>query len=897
MPQLVFTGLLSGAVPGVAIGYGSLSVTNSGVSLIDHSAGLRRDYDASGTGPASTGGISNTNTRINFTQDGRSYSLSQAAIDAAQLSANMGDSGGLQVFLSTQASQVSLASLVCASVAGTDYAFVAATNGAGIGVYEINPGAGGLVPVYEMPDTALTYGDGISAMTSVQIAGTTYLFVGSQSEHGITGYQVGAGGTLVDVESFGQQQSLPLQNVSVMDTAHISGRDFIVVGASGSSSLTVLEVDPGGGLTATSHIWDDLGTRFAAVSAIEVIEIADGRTLVLAAGGDSGLSVFALTPAGQLVHLESIEDTLLIGLDRVSSLAAIVQGDRLEIFATSQGDADVSQFTLDLTSLTDLRYQENGFRNGYAGDDFLVLGSGNGTLEGRYGDDLLVDGTGRDTLYGGGGADVFYLNGSDGQTDVIADFDVGTDVIDLSDWTMLYSADQLSVTTLTGGGLQLTFRGESFDLFQRSGGALSLSDFDDLDFQFLSNIDVVREALADPEPLPEPDPDPVDSDQIIRGTVNDDTLVGGTGDDIFYAGQGSDILVSGGGGDTFWGNLGIDVVSYADHTSNMIVDLNDAGANTGPAADDRFQSIEGIISGEGNDQLTGTDQSNWFHGGGGDDRIDGGLGNDTLYGGDGDDGLLGRDGDDLMYGGAGNDRLPGDLGDDEIYGEAGDDALGGDYGNDSLYGGEGNDRMGAGPGNDILYGGNGNDGLAAGSEADTLFGGAGNDRMAGSYGSDISFGGDGNDTMGGGYGHDYIDAGAGDDIVGAGHHNDTVYGGSGNDILNTATGTDTIYGGTGDDRINAGEENDTMTGGLGRDTFVFNQMISGEVDLVTDFEAGEDHLEIYWVPGANAAAKFSNLAPTQMGDDVYLTLRGHRIILEDVDLGDLSGSDFIFTGI
>ncbi len=69
--------------------------------------------------------------------------------------------------------------------------------------------------------------------------------------------------------------------------------------------------------------------------------------------------------------------------------------------------------------------------NGNEGDDLLFGGKGDDTINGGEGDDLLVGGTGNDILTGGAGKDRFRLAPREG-TDIIADFTVGEDSIELS---------------------------------------------------------------------------------------------------------------------------------------------------------------------------------------------------------------------------------------------------------------------------------------------------------------------------------------------------------------------------------------------------------------------------------------------------------------------------------
>lgn len=74
-------------------------------------------------------------------------------------------------------------------------------------------------------------------------------------------------------------------------------------------------------------------------------------------------------------------------------------------------------------------------------------------------------------------------------------------------------------------------------------------------------------------------------------------------------------------------------------------------------------------------------------------------------------------GDDVIEGLGGNDVIDGGAGDDELYGGGSGDRLYGGYGNDLLDGGNGNDTLDGGRGSDLLLGGAGNDTLISRSDA------------------------------------------------------------------------------------------------------------------------------------------------------------------------------------
>ncbi|PMM37509.1 Ig-like domain-containing protein [Vibrio lentus] len=133
---------------------------------------------------------------------------------------------------------------------------------------------------------------------------------------------------------------------------------------------------------------------------------------------------------------------------------------------------------------------------------------------------------------------------------------------------------------------------------------------------------------------------------------------------------------------------------------------------------------------------------------------------------------------------------------------------------------------------DDIYQGNNEDGTlespyVAPSWADVGQGGAGNDVILGESGIDLISGGSGNDYLDGGSENDYIRAGSGNDIV---------IGGAGDDHLRGEDGNDILIGGLGDD---------ILTGDDGDDLFQWvDQPFQGDVDTITDFALGEDHLDV-----------------------------------------------------
>ncbi|MEW8073547.1 MAG: calcium-binding protein [Candidatus Thiodiazotropha sp.] len=303
-------------------------------------------------------------------------------------------------------------------------------------------------------------------------------------------------------------------------------------------------------------------------------------------------------------------------------------------------------------------------------DDRMDGGRGEDILSGDAGNDWLEGGEGNDDLDGGEGDD--WLFGGDGDDNL--DGGEGADILNGGGGDDRLRGGNGDVLT---GGL-----GNDRYLYARGDGNIRIGNYDtdtghQDTLQFLDGIDP--------------------SDVTINRYANDLCLtVQGSGD-VIVAGYFSN-----------WPEIefSLDVIEFDDGSQWDSATIQDWMDRTG----------------NGDDDLTGTDVADLLEGRAGDDRLHGGAGDDTLTGGDGHD---------VMYGELGNDGLSGDAGNDQLFGGVGDDTLTGGAGYDWIYGNDGNDRLEGGAGDDKLWGHAGDDHLISGEgggELDQqLFGGDGND--------------------------------------------------------------------------------------------------------------------------------------------------------------------------
>ena len=454
------------------------------------------------------------------------------------------------------------------------------------------------------PDTGSVSARNVTALASTEIAGTQYVFSAGSADLGITAWAVESGGTLKAKDTVSTADGLWINGPSAMVTATVNGENYVILASAGSNSLSVVSVGTDGSLQVVNHIIDDLNTRFDGVTALASVT-HQGQSYIIAGGADDGITVFLVRAGGGLLAVDNLADTTAMTLANVSAIAAQSQADGLDIFVASSTEAGLTRLFYDI------------------GQDMDVINgsSRNDTLNAGAGDDVLTDGAGRDTLIGGGGADIFVL-AADDQADVITDFEVGVDRIDLSDWNNLRSTSQLFLTT-TSYGITITYGNETLNLLSNDGQSISTSDLLEIDVVGAARFPAVMVAgtagpITTPPDLPDrpeaDDPTPAlvqpelyevlgtGANDSLRGSTGDDIVFGQSGNDRLYGDAGNDLLFGGTGSDQLFGGAGNDIL-YG-----------------GGGRDDSWQSLTDALG-------TNADK---LYGGAGDDTLTGGGGRDTF---------------------------------------------------------------------------------------------------------------------------------------------------------------------------------------------------------------------------------------------------------------------------
>lgn len=524
----------------------------------------------------------------------------------------------------------------------------------------------------------------------------------------------------------------------------------------------------------------------------------------------------------------------------------------------------------------------NGVTYGTSGND-TIIGTVSFTedLRGLAGNDTLISKAYDSTLTGGDGADVFSYTKRASGRDVITDFTLGIDKLDLSSLGVTELSQLAPLTSQSGADTliqispgvfahgtvvleTITLRGVNAAQLLSNAGNFILATGPSAT---VTGYKGVQFAVAGGGTL-------TGGDWLIGGTGNDtlyggSNLYGGSGNDhltgtgALYGGAGDDVLstatganatlTGGDGADTFAvGGARVGAVTITDFTPGVDhIDLT--GTRIGDLA-----ALQQVLSEPGfSSVITVAGLTITIPG----------VANSTLLANPANIIFDPTTGPDLYHAGNGTETWRGTAFDDSYFGGTGAG---------TAYGGDGNDLLYGGAGNDTLYGGDGNDLLDGGTGTDTLTGGAGADVFrfaAHGFGqatiTDFTPGADRIDLSGLGIidlsavatlltasGHDsvftlqwqgvtetitikgvdpatlranpanFIFAAKTNVPLFAGDRGSQVLGSAGNDTLLGGGGNDTLYGLNGRDLLVGTGGNDTLYGGAGNDTLIQNSGIA-----------------------------------------------------------------------
>ena len=493
-------------------------------------------------------------------------------------------------------------------------------------------------------------------------------------------------------------------NGSALSTGGLTARDilrisdgFYVVASSGVGDnnirLTGMFVEAGSSLNSAgtysfgstvvaSQIAGNAGTTGPTTGAAELVDLGNGRILIVFSSFAGTATSFAVTAQSgvyaQVFNLQTGQRegqaTLLHTLNTLTDVQAV------QAQASVMADGRVAVALTRPNGLTGL----DVFRTILDPRDTgvtVAATAGADVFVGSAFDDVFTGVGSGDSIFGGAGNDTVVLAGSSGVS------------IDLAQPTAFGTLPftLVSVENLTtGGGNDVLFGDASANVFNGGGGQDMLSGREGADrLNGAAGNDTLLGGAGNDTLDGGADNDLLNggsgADLLIgqagndtlsggadadtlQGGDGDDLLTGGLGDDLMFGGAGNDTLNATGGADSVYGGAGNDLI-FLDENSGAFVDggggtdtVSYARLDTTSVAIGLYVDLAGVTDplaiqlGYLNEDVTLTGIEN-IRGSRAADFLAGNAGANLLAGGVGDDVLMGRGGADTLVGGEGADRF------------------------------------------------------------------------------------------------------------------------------------------------------------------------------------------------------------------------------------------------
>ena len=191
--------------------------------------------------------------------------------------------------------------------------------------------------------------EGAGDVTTAVVAGTTYLFVASSGDNGVSVFAVEAGGTLVNVDNVADDATLELAGAAGVTTAVIAGTTYLFVTGRNDDGVSVFSVAADGTLTNVTNVTDGGTRELDGASGITTVVVEGNTNLAVAGSLDNGVTMFSVGAGGTLTNVDNFPDGLAAPLDGAIRMttSAIAGTDRIYMFVTSINDDAVAAFIVD----------------------------------------------------------------------------------------------------------------------------------------------------------------------------------------------------------------------------------------------------------------------------------------------------------------------------------------------------------------------------------------------------------------------------------------------------------------------------------------------------------------------------------------------------------------------
>ena len=243
-----------------------------------------------------------------------------------------------------------VSAITSADVGGTTYVFVAGGLDNGISVFSLGLN-GALTNTANVTDSGLLNLVGVSGLTTITSNGNTYLVAAGAGDNGLSVFRVNVGGSLTPVYNVADGGALNLGGASRMASATVSGNAYVFAAGTNDDGVSVFRVQGDGTLTSVYDLGDGGALELDGVKGLATAVIGGNTFLFTAGGVDDGLSVFSVAANGSLTNTANVTDNGTLRLDGASDVATAVVGGVTYVFVTGTNDNGVSVFSVDSSGL------------------------------------------------------------------------------------------------------------------------------------------------------------------------------------------------------------------------------------------------------------------------------------------------------------------------------------------------------------------------------------------------------------------------------------------------------------------------------------------------------------------------------------------------------------------
>lgn len=192
--------------------------------------------------------------------------------------------------------------LAKAAIDGTTYIFAAGTLDDGVSVFSL--GADGTLTNTDNVDDGDDVDfllDGVDALATAVVGTRTFLFTASFIDSGVSVFEVAANGTLTNVENVGDNGTLNLNGADAITTIKVAGITYLFAAGFNDGGFSTFVVAADGTLLPTFGNIDDnddLDLALAGISDLSAAKVGNKFLLFVSGSQDNGVSVFKINASG-----------------------------------------------------------------------------------------------------------------------------------------------------------------------------------------------------------------------------------------------------------------------------------------------------------------------------------------------------------------------------------------------------------------------------------------------------------------------------------------------------------------------------------------------------------------------------------------------------------------------